>query len=213
MLSAIALKGIIEGKFSAQKMDEPDNQYRDRTVFRNQIQNYKLIVVAAIGPRGEIALAEDGKPWIFSDESYLKEFDTDKPLILSRDLADSNKGLLEGRIKVILDEGSRAAGEQSREGTVVVNSIEDALDYCRQKKSPLPLVFGGKDVYERAMPFARALELTTLHQSIGGNAPFHYNRDDWVRLGDAMTRASKQSVLYTRQIYVRKEVAAAMKLW
>ena len=65
---------------------------------------------------------------------------------------------------------SRQANYKVPDGVIVVNSLEDAIDASRNDKQPF--VIGGGEIYKQAMPLAKKIELTRVHQSFDADTFF-----------------------------------------
>ncbi|MEO8473641.1 MAG: dihydrofolate reductase [Chryseolinea sp.] len=65
-------------------------------------------------------------------------------------------------------------------GCIVCNSLEKALDICRNNGEIEAFVIGGAEIYDAALPTANRLYLTEIHAKIDGDTYFpEFDKKDW----------------------------------
>jgi dihydrofolate reductase len=132
-----------------------------------------LIVAAAeknvIGKDGAI-------PWrLPEDLRRFKALTTGKTVIMGRKTWDSLpiKPLPKRWNVVVTRNPDWTAPNATR-----VNLLHDALDIAASHKSDA-MIIGGAEIYRAALPLAKRIELTEIHQNFDGDAVFQFDKADW----------------------------------
>jgi dihydrofolate reductase len=135
----------------------------------------KLAIIAAIAQNNVIG-KDNAIPWQLKEDmkrfKYLttqRSTATENPLIMGRNTYESlPRKPLPSRKNIVLT--SRNFQE---ENVLVVNSLEQALQYCKvNHPENTAYIIGGQKVYEQSLPLSEILELTRINQDFEGNVFF-----------------------------------------
>ena len=133
---------------------------------KSPIVNGLTLIVAAgendvIGKNGELI-------WHLSDDlKRFKALTSGHCIIMGRKTFESFPKPLPNRKHIVI---TRQPNYQVPDGVIVVNNLEDAFDAA--KSDLQPFVIGGGEIYKQAMPFAKKIELTRVHETFDGDAFF-----------------------------------------
>jgi len=88
----------------------------------------------------------------------------------------------------------------------VVNSLEESISLCKQKKQDKVFVIGGGQIYKQAFPIADTLYITEINQEFEGDTFFpEYDKNEWVEVSrehhpvDDKHKYSFDFVIYKRK--------------
>ena len=155
----------------------------------------KTIIIAAVAKNSVIG--KDGKiPWHISEDfKHFKKETMGFPVIMGRKTFVSLPiQPLPGRENIVLTRSS----DFSPEGVVVKHSLEEALDYCKDKEKVF--IIGGAGVYKQAMDFADELELTEIEKEYEGDTFFpEVNKNVW------KLKNKEQHEGYSFNTYIRSD--------
>ena len=66
------------------------------------------------------------------------------------------------------------------ENTIVVNSLEEAIEVCKKDNQEKIFVIGGGQIYKQALPITNTLYITEIHQKFDGDTFFpEYDKSEW----------------------------------
>jgi len=118
----------------------------------------KISLIAAIS-KGKRALGFQNKLlWkIEGDLPRFKQLTTGHPIIMGRKTYESIGRPLPNRTNIVV---SRSGNVTEKEGLVVVDSIEKALDIAKSEDDQEIFVIGGGEIYRQSLPFTDRLYLT-----------------------------------------------------
>jgi len=102
-----------------------------------------------------------------NDLKHFKKLTSGHPVIMGRKTYESIGKPLPNRANIVI---TRNKGRNS-EGIVIANSLEEAIEKGKEIDSEIFIIGGGK-IYEQAMDFADALEVTEVHHSFEGDTKF-----------------------------------------
>jgi len=117
-------------------------------------------------------------PWrIPEDLKRFKRLTMDKPLLMGRRTYESIGRPLPGRRMVVLTRTGASFGAE----VLVAASLTDALSLVTDAEEVM--VAGGAEVYAAALPLARKMHLTRVHDEVAGDAMFPpYDPTRWRRV-------------------------------
>ena len=118
----------------------------------------ELTIIVAAGENNSIG--KDNKLiWHLSDDlKRFKSLTSGHHIIMGRKTFDSFPQPLPNRTHVVI---TRQPDFNAAEGVIVVNSLQEAIDRC--KDDPQPFIIGGGEIYSQALPLADKIELTRVH--------------------------------------------------
>jgi len=66
------------------------------------------------------------------------------------------------------------------EHTIVVNSLDEAIETCKRDNQEKIFVIGGGQIYEQALPITDTLYITEIHHEFEGDTFFpEYDKNEW----------------------------------
>ncbi|MCY2685971.1 dihydrofolate reductase [Salinimicrobium sp. TH3] len=117
----------------------------------------KVTLIAAAGENNELGKDKDLVWHLPDDFKRFKKLTTGHTIIMGRKTFETFPQLLPNRKHVIITRKQ----DYNPEGTIVVNSLEKALEMA--KEDPQPFVIGGGEIYKLSMEKADCIELTRVH--------------------------------------------------
>ncbi len=117
----------------------------------------KVTLIAAAGENNELGKDKDLVWHLPDDFKRFKKLTTGHTIIMGRKTFETFPQLLPNRKHVIITRKQ----DYNPEGTIVVNSLEKALE--KAKEDPQPFVIGGGEIYKLSMEKADRIELTRVH--------------------------------------------------
>jgi len=126
----------------------------------------EFIIIVAIARNGVIG--RNGLlPWhLPSDLKHFKKTTMDYPIVMGRKTFESIGKALPGRDNIVLTRDTSL----SLPGCIVVHSIEDALDNCKDKEKVF--IIGGADIFNISLPFTDTIIVTALEREVDGDVYF-----------------------------------------
>jgi dihydrofolate reductase len=119
---------------------------------------------------------DNALPWhIPADLRRFKSLTMGAPMIMGRKTFDSLPGILPGRRHIVMTRD--AAWEE--DGAERAGSVEEALAMIH---GPRASVIGGADIFRQFLPLARRIELTEVHEHLGGDTTMPYPGDDFAEV-------------------------------
>ena len=140
----------------------------------------KVALIVAMSEDGTIG--DKGKiPWHISDDlKRFKRLTMGHPIIMGRKTYESIGKPLPGRTNIVL---TRSPDFTAPPGVLKFDSLDAALDHCRQQGEKLVFIVGGSEVYRQALPVADKLFITEVHQCVTGDTKFpEYDRNQWIEV-------------------------------
>jgi len=144
---------------------------------KTSIVNGLTLIVAA----GENdAIGKDNQLiWHLSDDlKRFKSLTSGHTIIMGRKTFETFPKPLPNRKHIVI---SRQQNYKVPDGVIVVNNLEDAIDAA--KGDAQPFIIGGGEIYKQAMPYARKIELTRVHETFDADTFFpRINRSTWIEI-------------------------------
>lgn len=140
----------------------------------------KIALIVAMSEDGTIG--DKGKiPWHISDDlKRFKRLTMGHPIIMGRKTYVSIGKPLPGRTNIVL---TKSVDFTAPPGVLKFDSLDAALDHCRQQGQELVFIVGGSDVYRQALPHADQLFITEVHRCVTGDTKFpEYDRSQWIEV-------------------------------
>ncbi len=161
----------------------------------------KLSLLVAVSLNHVIGI-HNQLPWhLPADLKYFKKLTTGHTILMGRKTYDSIGKPLPNRENVVITHSK----DFYADGAVVKNSIEDAIEYCKDKEEVF--VIGGEIIFNQMMSLADTLYLTRVHTIIeNGDAFFQEpGSDEWELVAsDFHEKDDKNKFDYTFETYKRK---------
>ncbi|MGA9227213.1 MAG: dihydrofolate reductase [Mesobacillus sp.] len=141
-------------------------------------------------------------PWrLPEDLKFFKRVTMGHPIAMGRKTYESIGKPLPGRENIVItrDETFRP------EGSVIMNSIEELLEYTAKKDDEV-FVIGGAEIFKEVLPKADRLYLTMIHEQFEGDTYFPvFDIDKWqLETREKGLKDNKNPYDYEFLIYKRK---------
>lgn len=125
----------------------------------------KISLIVAMGENKVIGY-NNQLPWSLpSDLAYFKKITLGYPIIMGRKTFESIGKPLPHRENIVITKNK----EYRAEGITVVNTIEEAINYCNNKEV---FVIGGSHIFNAFYPIADKLFITKIHEKFEGDTFF-----------------------------------------
>ncbi len=133
----------------------------------------KINIIAALGKGRAIGYKNDLLWKIPADLKRFKALTTGHPIVMGRKTFESIGRALPGRINIVVTRNT----DWRFEGTVVTESLEQALEKAAEANDEI-FIIGGGEIYAQALPRADRLYLTLIEDEKEGDIFFpEYERD------------------------------------
>ncbi|WP_336761293.1 dihydrofolate reductase [Paenibacillus sp. USHLN196] len=122
-------------------------------------------------------IGNNGKlPWhIPWDLKYFKEKTMFKNIVMGRNTYESIGKVLPNRTNIVLTSDLNFKAE----GCIVVNSIDDVLQYA-DKSDRESFIIGGSSIYEQFIPLVDEMHINLIQHTFKGDSYFpSYDENDW----------------------------------
>ncbi|WP_053366875.1 dihydrofolate reductase [Bacillus sp. FJAT-27245] len=151
-----------------------------------------------------MVIGKDNKlPWhLPEDLKFFKKSTMGHPIAMGRKTYESIGRPLPGRENIII---TRNPGF-SAEGCTVMNSIDEFLEYSKNKDEEY-FVIGGAEIFKEMFPVADKLYITLIHDEFPGDTFFpEFDLDQWVLLfSEKGPTDEKNPYDYEFRIYGRRD--------
>ena len=126
-----------------------------------------LTLIAAAGEHNGIG-KNNQLIWHLSDDlKRFKSLTKNHCMIMGRKTFESFDKPLPNRTHIVI---TRQKNYEVPEGVIVVDNLDDALDFAKNDNQPF--IIGGGEIYKLAMPYADKIELTRVHASFDADTFF-----------------------------------------
>lgn len=102
-----------------------------------------------------------------NDLKHFKQLTSRHPIIMGRKTYESIGKPLPNRTNIVITRNK----DWNPEAVLVVNSLQDAIEKSKEIDEEVYII-GGGNIYEQAMDWADALEVTEVHHSFEGDTKF-----------------------------------------
>lgn len=139
-------------------------------------------------------------PWrLPADLAYFKNLTLGNTVVMGRKTLESIGKPLKGRKNIVL---TRDKG-YTREGCLIVNSIEDALKEIKNKQESF--IIGGAEIYSLFLPFAKKLYITYIDHEFQGDTYFPaINYEEWKVISRTPGEKNRENIYnYYFEVYER----------
>lgn len=141
-------------------------------------------------------------PWhLPEDLKFFKRTTMGHPIAMGRKTWDSIGRPLPGRENIVITRNP----EFTCEGCTVLNTIDELIEYSRQKEEEI-FVIGGAEIFKLILPDADKLYLTRIYDEFEGDTFFpELNMEEWSMLSkEKGIKDEKNPYDYEFMIYERK---------
>lgn len=133
-----------------------------------------ITMIAAAAENNALGKDNDLVWHLPDDFKRFKELTTGHHIIMGRKTFESFPKPLPNRTHVVITRKQN----YKKEGAVVVNSLEEALELAKEDRQPY--IIGGGEIYSLALPEADRIELTRVHGTFEADAFFpEIDENNW----------------------------------
>lgn len=133
-----------------------------------------ITMIAAAAENNALGKDNDLVWHLPDDFKRFKELTTGHHIIMGRKTFESFPKPLPNRTHVVITRKKN----YKKEGAVVVNSLEEALELAKEDRQPY--IIGGGEIYRLALPEADRIELTRVHGTFEADAFFpEIDENNW----------------------------------
>lgn len=133
-----------------------------------------ITMIAAAAENNALGKDNDLVWHLPDDFRRFKELTTGHHIIMGRKTFESFPKPLPNRTHVVITRKK----DYKKEGAVVVNSLEEALELAKDDRQPY--IIGGGEIYSLALPKADKIELTRVHGTFEADAFFpEIDENNW----------------------------------
>nr|AIA17666.1 Dihydrofolate reductase [uncultured bacterium] len=138
-----------------------------------------ISIIVAVSKNNVIGRNND-LPWhLPTDMKFFKDTTMGHCVIMGRKNYDSippKYRPFSGRTNIVV---TRQKGFQA-EGTTVVHSIEDAIEFAKSRNETECFIIGGGEIFTQSLKYCDRIYLTRIHETIEGDVYFPaLNQDKW----------------------------------
>jgi dihydrofolate reductase len=83
---------------------------------------------------------------------------------------------LPGRLNIVI---SSNPGYKVHNGSILVSSLDEALNLEQVKNADEAIIFGGESIYVQSLPRTQKIYFTRVHTNVDGDTFFRFNQDEW----------------------------------
>lgn len=139
----------------------------------------EIAMIAAVAENGVIGKDNDLAWSLPDDMKYFMNTTKGHYIVLGRKNYDSLPPKfrpLPNRTNVVITRQS----DLQLEGAHIVNTLEEAFEFCKKNNQEKIFVIGGGQIYKLALPYADTLYITEVHHSFDGDTYFpEFDKSDW----------------------------------
>lgn len=159
-----------------------------------------ITLIAAAGENNELGKDNDLVWHLPNDFKRFKSLTTGHHIIMGRKTFESFPKLLPNRTHIVITRNKN----YSKEGIIVVSSMEEALHIAKDDKQPF--IIGGGEIYHLALSIAHKIELTRVHGSFEADAYFpQITTEEWILISEEYCHLdAKHAYAFTYQTYIRR---------
>ncbi len=159
-----------------------------------------ITMIAAAAENNALGKDNDLVWHLPDDFKRFKELTTGHHIIMGRKTFESFPKPLPNRTHIVITRKE----DYEKDGAVVVNSLEEALELA--KDDPQPYIIGGGEIYSLALPKADKIELTRVHGTFEADAFFpEIDENNWkLVFSDFHPRDEKHNYSFTYLTYERE---------
>lgn len=136
-----------------------------------------------------------------ADLKYFKQATSGHCIVMGRKTYESIGRPLPNRTNIVVTRSSTL----DIPGCIVVNSLDEAINYARQQKETELMITGGGTIYQEALPLADRVYLTRIHHRFEADAFFPDIKVSGFRLVQSTPHQpdDKHNYAYTFEVWER----------
>jgi dihydrofolate reductase len=139
----------------------------------------KIIIIVAVAQNGVIGRATGEMPWHVSEDfQHFKKTTMGFPIIMGRKSFESLGKPLKGRENIVITRNKTL--NYNFDNVKIFHSLDDALDYCKSKRSEKAFITGGGEIYRQSISIADEMIISHMKFDAVGEVSFpEINITDW----------------------------------
>ena len=139
----------------------------------------KIIIIVAVAQNGVIGRATGEMPWhVKEDFKHFKKTTMGFPIIMGRKSFESLGKPLKGRENIVITHNKNLIYDF--DNVKIVNSLDDALDYCKSQKCAKAFITGGGEIYRQSISIADEMIISHMKFEATGDVSFpEINKSEW----------------------------------
>ena len=150
-----------------------------------------LTMIAAAAENNALGKDNDLVWHLPDDFKRFKQLTTGHHIIMGRKTFETFPKPLPNRTHIVITRKK----DYQKEGAIVVNSLEEALELA--KEDPQPFIIGGGEIYELALPEADKIELTRVHGTFEADAFFpEIDEENWELVSSSFHPAMRRTIIH-----------------
>jgi len=141
----------------------------------------RIIIIAAIARNGVIGKANGEMPWHVKEEfRHFKNTTIGSPIIMGRKTFETLGKPLKERENLIVTRNEKF--KVDFDSIKIFSSLDESINYCRDKNSEKAFIIGGGEIYTQAIQFADEMILSFMKFEAEGEVKFPEIKGDVWRL-------------------------------
>ena len=162
-----------------------------------------ISMITAVGKNRVIGKDNDMMWRLPKEWKYFKEITTGHCIIMGRKNIEAQGRALPNRTNIVLTHRR----DFTFEGCVVVNSLEAALAYCREKNEEEVFICGGGQIYELGLPKADRIYLTEVDYEEEGDVYFpEFDESKYTKVEvKSLPKSEDNPLAWTAYLYTKKD--------
>jgi dihydrofolate reductase len=160
-----------------------------------------ITMIAAAGENNELGKDNDLLWHLPDDFKRFKQLTTGHYIIMGRKTFETFPKPLPNRTHLVITRNKN----YTKEGAVVVHSMEEALKMV--EKDEQPFIIGGGEIYKMGLPFAEKIELTRVHGTFDDADTFfpEFSKNEWQLISETKHgKDEKHKYSFVYETWVRK---------
>jgi dihydrofolate reductase len=142
----------------------------------------KIIIIAAIAKNKVIGRKNGEMPWHIKEEfQHFKDTTMGSAIVMGRKTFETLGKPLKGRENIVVTKN-----EEFRinfDNVKIFHSLDESIDYCKQKDYNKIFIIGGGEIYKQAIPKADELILSHLKFDAEGEVKFpELDYNEWEKI-------------------------------
>ncbi len=139
----------------------------------------KISIIVAVAKNEVIGKVNGEMPWHIKEEfQHFKKTTFGHPVIMGRKTFETLGKPLKGRQNIIVSRN--VSFSVSFSDVLIFNSLDNAIEYCREKSEKQIFIIGGGEIYRQAISFADEMIISRMKFEAEGEVKFpEFNKNIW----------------------------------
>lgn len=139
----------------------------------------KISIIVAVAKNEVIGKANGEMPWHIKEEfQHFKKTTFGHPVIMGRKTFETLGKPLKGRQNIIVSRN--VSYSVSFSDVLIFNSLDNTIEYCREKGEKQIFIIGGGEIYRQAIIFADEMIISRMKFEADGEVKFpDFNKNIW----------------------------------